>query len=260
MIEAWKSGFNVRWLAPWLTVISILAGLSACGTQSGNVRAPKRIPASGVHHTVQPGENLFRIGLIYNITVDTLVRANNLRDPGQLEVGQRIYIPGASAHSARRHAPRDNTPGMPSRSPDSGERLADNLLWPISGTISSTFGPRGGSFHDGIDIAAAEGTPIHAVADGEVLYSDQLRGYGNIVILRHQDGLVSVYAHNETNLVEKGARVNRGQVIARVGSTGQVTGPHLHFEIRQNNAPRDPIPYLPQLCCVEASDMVTPKG
>ena len=94
----------------------------------------------------------------------------------------------------------------------------------MSGRINSTYGPRGSNFHDGIDIAAPEGTPIRAIERGEVIYSDQLRGYGNIVILRHQGGMVSVYAHNQVNLVREGQPVTKGEVIAKVGSTGRVTG------------------------------------
>ena len=240
--------------------ILILIGLSACGTRTVAPRVTQKVPPSGTYHIVQPGENLFRIGLIYNVTVDTLARANRLNDPGELEVGQRIFIPGRDAKTAFNRGLPDRGVGFPPRAPEVGDRITEKLLWPVSGSISSGFGPRGASFHDGIDISAPEGTPIRVVADGEVLYSGDLRGYGNLVIVRHDEGLVSVYAHNETNLVGKGERVTRGQVIARVGSTGRVTGPHLHFEIRYNNAPRDPLPYLPQLCCVEASDMVTPRG
>jgi murein DD-endopeptidase MepM/ murein hydrolase activator NlpD len=116
------------------------------------------------------------------------------------------------------------------------------------------------SFHDGVDIAALEGASIAAVERGEVVYSDQLRGYGNIVIIRHAGGIASVYAHNQINLVREGQQVGRGEVIAKVGSTGRTTGPHLHFEIRKNNAAQDPLRYLPQLCCGSASDNVTPKS
>jgi len=112
--------------------------------------------------------------------------------------------------------------------------------------VSSLFGPRGHSNHDGIDISAPEGTPVRAAADGVVIYCDVLHGYGNVVIVDHNDGLTSVYAHNKLNLARVGARVRRGDVIASVGQTGKTTGPNLHFEIRRHNVARDPIRYLPQ--------------
>ena len=85
-----------------------------------------------------------------------------------------------------------------------------------------------------------------AAANGEVIYSGALRGYGNIVILRHNDGLVTIYAHNQKNLVREGERVRRGRVIARVGQTGRASGPHLHFEVRKDNLARNPLRHLPQ--------------
>lgn len=100
--------------------------------------------------------------------------------------------------------------------------------------------------HDGIDIAAPEGTPIHAAAAGEVVYADsRLAGYGKLIILRHRYNQFTAYAHNQRNLVHKGDRVKAGQVIARVGKTGRATAPHLHFEIRRGSTPVDPFSYLP---------------
>jgi murein DD-endopeptidase MepM/ murein hydrolase activator NlpD len=214
----------------------------------------------GMHHVVKPGENLFRIGKAYDVPFAELARLNGIRDAAQIRVGQRIFIPGATQllpvgiiTPADAPAPVHNA-AVPQELPD------DGLLWPVSGTINSSFGPRGASFHDGIDIAAPEGTPIVAIERGEVAYSDQLRGYGNIVIIRHAGAIISVYAHNQINLVREGQQVERGAIIANVGSTGRVTGPHLHFEIRKNNAAQDPLRYLPQLCCVPASDTLTPRG
>jgi murein DD-endopeptidase MepM/ murein hydrolase activator NlpD len=84
-----------------------------------------------------------------------------------------------------------------------------------------------------------------AIADGDVIYNDQLRAYGNLIIIRHAGGFVSVYSHNKRNLVREGQKVSRGDVIGEVGSTGRVTAPHLHFEIRKNNVAKDPLSYLP---------------
>jgi murein DD-endopeptidase MepM/ murein hydrolase activator NlpD len=220
--------------------------------------APPR-PASNVYHVVKPGENLYRIGKAYDVSFEELAKANRLKDASQIYVGQRILIPGANRQlpvdtiAPVEAEPVSRLPPLPAEV--NGERL----LWPVSGMINSSYGPRGSSFHDGIDIAAPEGTAIQAVERGEVIYSDQLRGYGNIVIVRHQGGIVSVYAHNQVNLVREGQQVGKGEVIAKVGSTGRVTGPHLHLEIRKNNTAQDPLLYLPQLCCVQASDNVAPK-
>lgn len=122
----------------------------------------------------------------------------------------------------------------------------EGLLWPASGSVSSSFGPRGNAHHDGIDISAPEGTPIRAALDGAVAYVGSLRGYGKVVILAHEDGLTTVYAHNSRNLVAGGARVRRGTVIASVGQTGRTTGPNLHFEVRKDNRARDPMVFLPK--------------
>ena len=212
----------------------------------------------GIFHVVRPGENLFRIGKAYDTTSDVLARANGIRDPRQISVGQKIFIPGATRQvPVEIIAPGDGV--APRSIPQAGGETA-TFLWPVSGSLNSGFGPRGSSFHDGVDIAAPEGTPVRAVEHGEVIYSDQLRGYGNMIIIRHGGEIVSVYAHNQANLVRDGQKVARGEIIARVGTTGRVTGPHLHFEIRKNNIAQDPMLYLPELCCIPASDMVAPKG
>jgi lipoprotein NlpD len=226
------------------------------GCAPSSVSPPVREARQGAYHIVKPGENLFRIAKAYNLTYEDLARANGIKDPRHIVVGQRIFIPGeGQAPAAASVAPERS----PARRDAPSDIVEGSFLWPVSGSLNSGFGPRGSGFHDGLDIAAPEGTPIRAVEHGEVIYSDQLRGYGNMVIVRHSGGIVSVYAHNQLNLVREGQHVARGEVIARVGSTGRVTGPHLHFEIRKNNLAQDPLLYLPQLCCVPASDMLAPK-
>ncbi len=198
----------------------------------------------GIYHTVQRGENLFRIGKAYDLTYQELARVNRIQDPNQLRAGDRIFIPGATRQlpveiitpttvSLKRSTPSE---------PRDGTRPA--LVWPVSGAVTSGFGARGESFHDGIDISVPEGTPVHAVESGEVIYSDQLRGYGNMVIIRHAGGVVSVYAHNRQNRVREGRTVAQGDTIAEVGSTGRATAPHLHFEVRRDNVAEDPLLYL----------------
>jgi murein DD-endopeptidase MepM/ murein hydrolase activator NlpD len=233
-------------------LVFIFFSVAGCASQT-TISKPR---PQGTYHVVTPGETLFRIGKAYGLTYQELARVNGIKDAGQIRVGQRIFIPGAT-----RPLPVETiTPTEPPAAPILPESGFETFLWPVNGTINSGFGPRGSSFHDGIDIAAAEGTPVVAIEAGEVIYSDQLRGYGNMVIVRHAGGIVSVYAHNEANLVREGQTVARGEVVAKVGSTGRVSGPHLHFEIRRNNAAQDPLRYLPQLCCVTASDNVSPKN
>jgi len=236
----------------------LLLSFVICCAPRAPVLAPKQ--PQGIYHVVRPGENLFRIGKAYDVSHEELARINGIRDSGQIRVGQRIWVPGATRQlPVEIITPLEPAPEI-SPVPQPLEPDRERFIWPVNGTINSGFGPRGSSFHDGIDIAAPEGTPIRAIERGEVIYADQLRGYGNIVIIRHSDGVISVYAHNESNLVRQGQTVSRGETIARVGSTGRVTGPHLHFEIRQNNAAQDPLRFLPPLCCFPASATVPPKG
>lgn len=126
--------------------------------------------------------------------------------------------------------------------------------WPLVGKITSTFGwrtspfsKRGGGreFHDGIDIAASYGSEVHAAADGVVIHAGWLAGWGRIVKIRHKGGLVTCYAHNSSLLVKSGDSVTKGTVIAKVGSSGRSTGPHLHFTIEKNGKAVDPMVYLP---------------
>ena len=225
--------------------------ITGCATQT-SAPPPAR---GGVYHVVKPGETLYRIGKAYDLNYAELARINRLIDPNQIRIGQKLFIPGASRPlPVEVITPATSIVTNPSVSGPSD--LPDAIAWPILGNINSHFGRRGASFHDGIDIAAQEGSPIRAISSGEVIYSDQLRGYGNLVILRHSGGLVSVYAHNQVNIVTAGQLVAQGDIIGKVGSTGRVTGPHLHLEIRKNNIAQDPLLYLPQLCCRQSSDTV----
>jgi murein DD-endopeptidase MepM/ murein hydrolase activator NlpD len=246
--------------------LTVLFMINGCAPLSS---AP-RVGGKGIYHVVRAGENLYRIGKAYDISYEELARVNRLRHADQIRVGQKIFVPGAirqlpvdvitPAQSTMDLWISPEAAGQSPSDPSGSASIDQKFIWPISGTINSRFGPRGSSFHDGIDIAAPEGTPIRAIDAGAVIYSGHLRGYGNMVILRHLDGLVSVYAHNESNLVREGQHVSRGETIARVGSTGRVTGPHLHFEIRRRNKAEDPLPHMPRLCCAAASDSINAGG
>ncbi len=214
-------------------------------------RAPRTTPKppkprpQGIYHVVKPKENLFRIGKAYDVDYRRLARINRIADPTQIRIGQRIFIPGATRQLPVEIITPSKVTLKPPLKPKPRGKGRNGFVWPIRGKLTSKFGPRGKSFHDGVDISAPKGTPIRSIQKGTVLFSDKLRGYGNIVIIRHPGRYVSVYAHNRKNLARKGQKVAQWQVIGEVGSTGRVTGPHLHLEIRRNNVARDPLYYLP---------------
>jgi murein DD-endopeptidase MepM/ murein hydrolase activator NlpD len=189
---------------------------------------------------VQSGENLWRISQRYGTTVDAIARANQMADPTQVSIGQRLYIPAGTAALQRT--------GEGYRAVNPRGRTAGDVefFWPVRGTISSGFGSRDGAHHDGIDIPARKGTSIRAAEAGRVVHSsNSLAGYGNMVILKHTGAFSTVYAHNRKNLVRVGQFVDKGDVIAEVGDTGRASAPHVHFEIRHNGSPRNPVQYLP---------------
>lgn len=151
--------------------------------------------------------------------------------------------PPGTKHNAGTPAPA--TPAAPSSVP---ETYSGALRWPLDAYIvSSEFGERWGKMHKGMDMAADVGEPVYAIADGEVIYAgDGLRGYGNVVILRHDRKTSSLYAHNSELKVKQGDTVKQGTLIALLGSTGHSTGPHVHFEIRDGDVAVNPRTVLPK--------------
>jgi murein DD-endopeptidase MepM/ murein hydrolase activator NlpD len=123
-------------------------------------------------------------------------------------------------------------------------KISLKFIKPVQGKIISEFGPRNGRMHKGIDIQAPEGESIKAAEDGVVIFSGFLKGYGNVVIIKHEGDFFTVYAHNRVNLVKEGEFVKKGQVIGKVGMTGNAQTPHLHFEIRKKTKPLDPTEYV----------------
>jgi lipoprotein NlpD len=196
--------------------------------------------SAGQMHILRPGENLYRLSRHYGVSVDAIVRANDIDDVTRLTVGQRIWIPGAKRGSAQKSL-ADAGAGS------AGQRAGDlDLIWPVRGKLSSRFGWRNGRSHDGIDIPAKSGTPIIAAAAGRVIHSGRgLGDYGRVVIVKHEGYYSTVYAHNRRNRVSKGDFVERGEVIGEVGSSGNASGSHVHFEVRRNRKPLDPLLFLP---------------
>ena len=125
-----------------------------------------------------------------------------------------------------------------------GGPSASGLIWPVLGPVTSPFGWRWGRMHEGIDIGASTGTPIRAAAAGTVIYAGWLGGYGNLSVIDHGGGIATAYGHQSSLAAGNGAYVAQGQVIGYVGNTGHSTGPHLHFEVRVNGVPQDPLGYL----------------
>lgn len=248
MVERWK------WLRTGLVGLIVL---TAAGCGFGHGRPSPVARGDGVYHVVRRGENLYRIGKAYGVSHAELARANGIENASRLEVGQRIFVPGG-----KRSLPVDViTPEHALIDPPPSSDLPQGtgvFIWPLlSGTLTSNFGPRGRSFHDGIDIGAPPGTVVRAARDGDVIYSDTLRGYGNVVIVQHGGGYATVYAHNEENLVDAGSKVRQGQAVAKVGRSGRTSGPNLHFEIRKDNVARNPIYFLPSQTVQRAKDSPT---
>lgn len=221
--------------------VAVLAWTAASGCASP--------PARGTTHVLRPGENLYRLSLYYGVPTRSIQRANSVRDVTDLPVGRALFIPGARrAQPAHSLAPPSLAPRPPPGSDGSGSALGPSELsfaWPVRGRVSSGFGWRRGGRHEGIDIPARRGTPIYAAEAGRVVHSGGgLGDYGRVVIVKHVGSYQTVYAHNQRNLVRKGEFVERGQVIAEVGSTGNASGPHLHFEIRRERRAQDPLAYL----------------
>jgi murein DD-endopeptidase MepM/ murein hydrolase activator NlpD len=234
--------------------------------------------ASGTH-VVAPGETLHSIARLYGKPVMMLAKANNIAPNAMVKVGERIVVPGAHATAtaaapaapraeppattaalpkaqnvATAEAPRSARVASPAAPPAQETAIkatepaggAAGFRWPVRGRVIAGFGPKAnGLQNDGINVAVPEGTPVKAAEDGVVAYAgNELKGYGNLVLVRHSNGFVTAYAHASELLVKRGDAVKRGQVIAKSGQSGSVTAPQLHFEIRKGATPVDPSQYL----------------
>jgi murein DD-endopeptidase MepM/ murein hydrolase activator NlpD len=162
--------------------------------------------------------------------------------------GEKRVAALGSMNDASPQPPSEPIAAAPARRDDtpSATGADGRLRWPVSGRIIAAFGPRSdGTHNDGLNLAVPLGTDVHAAEGGLVAYAgNELKGYGNLVLLRHDNGWVTAYAHNDELLVKRGDKVRRGQVLARAGKTGQVDQPQVHFELRQGSKPVDPTPFL----------------
>ena len=241
-----------------LGVIVALGPALAAAEPAAGPRAPQRV------YEVKPGDTLSSVAKRYGVSVATLVKLNKLPSASApIKVGQHLVIPGANpapaavqrasvTHQGPAAAPV-RTAVAPASSPPPRLALAvpdfdgDTLPigWPAEGPVVSTFGHRRSGWHGGIDIKAPLGTPVQASAPGVVVTAGFETRYGLVVKVEHRGGFMTVYAHNDVNLVEVGDRVEAGDLIALVGNTGRATTYHVHFEVRRDGLAYNPLYLLP---------------
>ena len=235
-------------------------------------------------HVVNHGDTLAGIARRNHVSIVELARANKLNPSARLKLGTRLTVPGARTAEVAPPAPQPlaaqsiATTPVPTTSrvalaavPQQSVRLAQanpapdpvdvspptvkpseatgalpTFRWPVRGKVITGYGAKtNGKANDGINLAVPEGTPIKAAEDGVVAYSgNELKGYGNLVLVRHSNGYVTAYAHASELLVKRGDAIKRGQVIAKSGQSGEVGSPQLHFEIRKGSQPVDPLQFL----------------
>jgi lipoprotein NlpD len=231
---------------------------------------------AGVYHVVTPGQTFYRIARTYGVDEAHLARANNISNPGRIEVGQRLFIPGARAPLTVPVLPAGKQsaapvgvsvppktvkppPVQPSIKPApqvQAKPAADAALsgpppapgtfvWPVRGKLVTGFGTFAGKSSKGVEIAVPHGTPVVAAAAGKVIYSKDMRGYGNLIILEHADNYFTVYGFNAKNLVAVNSFIGKGERIALSGTPSSGKSPRLHFEIRKGKTAVNPIFYLP---------------
>ncbi|HEV8014960.1 MAG TPA: peptidoglycan DD-metalloendopeptidase family protein [Stellaceae bacterium] len=232
-------------------------------------------------HIVRQGDTLYGIARLYGVEVSTLASVNRLSPPYALQTGETLDLPASvespdkassaaalPAPVAKPEAPpvaAAAQPGLPAEKPGQPPTAANNAPvaeaivppprvgkgfdWPLAGRIVERYGSGpNGTHNDGINIAASEGEAVRAADAGVVAYAgNELRGYGNLVLIKHSGGYMTAYAHNSQLLVKRGDVVKRGQEIAKAGATGTVDSPQLHFEIRQGTHALDPTTLLPSL-------------
>jgi murein DD-endopeptidase MepM/ murein hydrolase activator NlpD len=246
--------------------------------------ATHHAPAVEYVHVVSPGESLIGISRKYGVTLAVLAKANKIEPYTKVNMGDRLTIPGKHAEPKQASAPQVEKKQQASQpapqhvaQAEPATRIATvpakenarvvtrepvanaspaksaeptgampSFRWPVHGRIISAYGTKiSGAQNDGINLAVPEGTPVKAAEDGVVAYAgNELKGYGNLVLVRHSNGYVSAYANASELMVKRGDTVKRGQVIARAGQTGSVSSPQLHFEIRKGSTPVDPSKYL----------------
>lgn len=197
------------------------------------------LPTSGVLHTVSGGDTISAIAQKYDVTSEDIIKYNSLGDASKLSLNQKIIVPGGYIEPQRapQILPRDTevATGPP---PPSAPVAGSGFAWPTSTRHISQYFKWG---HTGIDIDNRSRPAVYAAEGGTVEFAGWLGGYGNLVIINHGGGVQTYYGHNDAHYVSKGTQVTKGQAIAKMGSTGRSTGPHVHFEVRRNGRPVNPL-------------------
>lgn len=257
---------------PGIMARLVLAGFLVLFCSPCSCALPK-----GVYHTVKPGQTLYSIGKAYQVDVDVLARVNHLRDRSSISAGQRLFIPGATRvkyvaptvktriasrrqATTRRSGSRKSkasagttrsagrTAGSAAAKTSSARAVAskDKFSWPVKGRVLKKFGDTNGTAGKGMEIAVPSGSAVRAAAAGKVIYSgDGIKGYGNLIILKHDESFFTVYGFNRKNLVGTGGFVSKGERIALSGIPPGGGQPRLHFEIRRGKDAVNPLQYLP---------------
>jgi murein DD-endopeptidase MepM/ murein hydrolase activator NlpD len=232
--------------------------------------------ARGSSHTVKPGETLFSIARTYKVSATELAQHNQVGLDHRVQMGERVSIPGEGrvAQAAPRPAEQPKVQPLVYRKEETQQAAVEpapqpqkatytaaepqiqspaatggtDFRWPVRGRVISGFGAKpNGQTNDGVNISVPEGTEIKAAEGGVVAYAgNELKGFGNLVLIRHAGEWVTAYAHASEIMVKRGDVVRRGQTIARSGKSGSVTTPQLHFEVRRGASPVDPMDHLPQ--------------
>lgn len=186
---------------------------------------------------LKPGESISSVASRFSVNTSEILKYNAVKDVKALKPGDKLYIPNPNFTFQNIQKALAKRP--------------DGLIWPASYRIvNSEFGFRMHPihkrkiFHEGIDIGGGRGSTVYAAGDGRVSFVGWMRGYGKIIVMRHQDGITTRYAHLSNTRVIRGQRVEQGQMIGAIGATGLATGPNLHFEVRKNGLPQDPLTYL----------------
>lgn len=219
------------------------------------------------NYTVKPQDSLYTVSKTFNVSLTELTRVNSVQAPYIIHPGDTLRLPSvrpdmiapgdkpaavattrvSATRAEIRPAPRSVQNKARSRSQTKvPKRSSSKFQWPVNGRVISSYGPKKGGLHnDGINILAPRHTPVMAAENGVVVYADdQLRGFGNLILVRHDDRWMTAYAHLQNISIQKGQTVKRGQTIGTVGSTGQVDRPQLHFEVRRGTSALNPKLYL----------------